>query len=136
MSHIGLPRLGNLVNVYTSSNNRNDAVHMLLPDHDFFPLCSSVKSPIFPIKNPLKNEPCANIRNCFWLGVVIELISSNWKVIASCADSYITDICFSCKRVINEWTHTRHNCESSRTHQYTRRLQVNKQKKLSHASRL
>ena len=37
---------------------------------------------------------------------MIELISSNWKVIASCADSYITDIFCSCKRVINEWTHT------------------------------
>ena len=23
---------------------------------------------------------------------------------------------FSCKRVINEWTHTRHNCELSHTH--------------------
>ena len=55
---------------------------------------------IFP-KNHLKNVPCANIRNCFWLGVVIELISSNWKVIATCVDSYIKDIFFSCKRVIN-----------------------------------
>ena len=80
---------------------------------------------IFPKKH-LKNVPCANIRNCFWLGVVIELISSNWKEIATCADSYITDIFFSCKRVINEWTHTRRNCESSRTHQYTRRQEVNK----------
>ena len=55
---------------------------------------------IFP-KNYLKNVPCVNIRNWFWLGVVIELISSNWKVNATCADSYITDIFFSCKRVIN-----------------------------------
>ena len=60
---------------------------------------------IFP-KNHLKNVPCVNIRNCFSLGVVIELISSNCKVIASCADSYITDIFCSCKRVINAWTHT------------------------------
>ena len=28
-----------------------------------------------------------------WLGVVIELISSNWKVIATCADLYITTFC-------------------------------------------
>ena len=33
-------------------------------------------------KKTLKNVPCANIRNCVWLGVVIEL-----------------------KRVINELTH-------------------------------
>ena len=70
----------------------------------------------FP-KNHLKNVHYANIRNCLWLGVVIELISSNRKVIATWADSYITDIFFSCKRVINEWTHTRCNCESSHTHQ-------------------
>ena len=56
---------------------------------------------IFP-KKPLKNVPCVNIRNCFWLGVVIELISSKWKVIAPCADS---NIFFSYNRVINEWTH-------------------------------
>ena len=69
---------------------------------------------------------CVNIRNCFWLCVVKELISSKWKVIASCADSYTTDIFFSCKRVINEWTHTIHNCKLSRTHQYTRRQEINK----------
>ena len=57
---------------------------------------------------------------------MIELISSNWKVIATYADSYITDKFFCCKRVIDEWTHTRHNCESSRTHQYTLRQEVNK----------
>ena len=51
-------------------------------------------------KNPLKNVSCGNIQNCFWLGVVIELLSSKWKVVASCADSYITDIFFSCKRLI------------------------------------
>ena len=38
-----------------------------------------------------------------WLGVVIELISSNWKVIATCADWYITDIFFSFKCVINDF---------------------------------
>ena len=54
-----------------------------------------------------------------WLGVVIELISSNWKVVATCADSYITDIFFSCRCVVNELTHTRHYCQSSCTHQYT-----------------
>ena len=37
-----------------------------------------------------------------WLDVVIELISSNWKVIATRADFYVTDIFFSCKRVIKE----------------------------------
>ena len=37
-----------------------------------------------------------------WLGVVIELISSNWKVIATCADAYVIDIFFSCMCVINE----------------------------------
>ena len=42
---------------------------------DFFPLCSSVKSPIFSQKT-LKNVPFANIQNCLWLGIVIELISS------------------------------------------------------------
>ena len=82
---------------------------------------------IFP-KNPLKNVPCVNIRNSFWLDIVIELILSNWKVIATCADSYITDIFYSCKCVINEWTHTRQNCESSCTHQYTCRQEVNKKK--------
>ena len=46
---------------------------------------------IFP-KKLFENIPCVNILNCFWFGVVIELISSNWKVIATCADLYITDI--------------------------------------------
>ena len=58
-----------------------------------------------------------------WLGVVIELISSNWKVIVTCADWYIAD-----KGVINELTRTRHNCQSSRTHRYTRRQEVNKKR--------
>ena len=87
-------------------------------------------------KKTWKNVPCANIRNCFQLGVAIELISSNWKVIATCADSYIKDIFFSCKRVINEWTHTRHNCELSRTHQYTRRQEVNKKKNHIYSSNI
>ena len=34
-----------------------------------------------------------------WLGVVIEIISSNCKVIATCADSYITDIFFTFKQL-------------------------------------
>ena len=63
-----------------------------------------------------------------WLGVVIELISSNWKEIATCADWYITDIFFSCKCVINELTRTRHNCQSSCTYRYTHRQEVNKKK--------
>ena len=60
---------------------------------DFFPLCISAKSPIFLIKKKTF-EKCTlcEYSNCFWLGVVIELLSSNWKVIASCADSYITEI--------------------------------------------
>ena len=65
-----------------------------------FSLCSSVKSPIFSLKKTLKNIPCANIQKLFLVGCVIELISSNWKRIASCADSYITDIFFGCKHVI------------------------------------
>ena len=83
---------------------------------DFFIMQVGKIADIFP-KNPLKNVPCANIQNCFWWDVVIELISSNWKVIATCADSYIMDIFFICKDVINEWTHTRHNCESSYANQ-------------------
>ena len=68
---------------------------------DFFIMQPRKIADIFP-KNPLKNVPCGNIQNCFWLGVVIELISGSWKVIASCADLNITDIFFSCKRVNNE----------------------------------
>ena len=63
-----------------------------------------------------------------WLGVVIELISSNWKVIETCTDWCIADIFFSCKCVINELTCTRHNCQSSRMHRYTRQQEVNKKK--------
>ena len=42
----GLPCLGNLVNVYKSSNNRNDPVYTELPDL-IVSLCSLVKSLIF-----------------------------------------------------------------------------------------
>ena len=64
MLSVGLPRLRNLVNVYTSSSNRNGSVYMELPDL-IFSLCRSVKSPIFFLKKTLlKNERCANIRNC------------------------------------------------------------------------
>ena len=79
---------------------------------------------IFP-KNHLKNVPCANIRSCFWLGVVIEFISSNWKVISTCALLHYGHF-LQLQGVINEWTHTRRNCKSSRMHQYTRRQEVNK----------
>ena len=95
---MGLPRLRNLVNVYMSSNNPNDSVYMELPDLIFFSLCRSVKLLIFFL------EKLVRIFEIVWLGVVIELISSNWKVIATCADRYITDIFFSCKCVISELT--------------------------------
>ena len=36
MAYLGLPRLQNLVNVYMSSNNRNDSVYTELPDLIFF----------------------------------------------------------------------------------------------------
>ena len=85
---------------------------------------------IFPKKNSLKNVPCVNIRNCL---VVLELISSNWKEISTCADLYNTEIFFNGKRVINELTGTRHNCQSSRMHQYTHRQEINKKRVLSHA---
>ena len=45
---------------------------------------------IFP-KKTLKMY-LVQIFKIIWLGVVIELISSKCKVIASCADSFITDI--------------------------------------------
>ena len=47
---LGLPRLRNLVNVYTSSSNRSDRIYTSLPDCFFFSLCNSVKSPIFSLK--------------------------------------------------------------------------------------
>ena len=79
-----------------------------------------------------KLVPCANIGNCLVGGVVIELISSNWKVVATCADWYITDTFFSCKFVVNELKRIRHNCQSSGTYRYTRRQEVNKKRVLSH----
>ena len=85
---VGLPRLRNLVNVYTSSNNRNDSIYTELPDLNFS-LCRSEKSPIFFLENV---QSLVRMFEIIWLGVVIEHISSNWKVIATCADWYITDI--------------------------------------------
>ena len=93
----------NLVNIYMSSSNRNDSVYTELPDLIFLS-CRSVKSQIFFLKNSLKN---VQMFETVWLDVVIELISSYWKVIAIWADSYITDIFFSCKCVIYKLTHTR-----------------------------
>ena len=124
-SSVGLPRLQNLVNVYTSSTNRNDPVYTELPDLIFFIMLIGKIADIFPKKTPWKMY-LAWIFKIVWLVVVIELISSYWRVIATCANSYITYIFFSCKCVINELTHTRHNCQSSRTHQYTRRQEVSK----------
>ena len=122
---IGLPRLRNLVNVYTSSTNRNDPVYRELQDLIFFTMQIGKIADIFHKKNPWKMY-LVQIFEISWLRVVIELISSHWNVIATCADSQITDIFFSCKCVINELTRTRHNCQSSRTHQYTRRQEFNK----------
>ena len=99
LMQVGLPRLRNFANVYTSASNRNDSICTYLQDWIFFVMQIDKIANIFP-KNHLKNVTCANIQNCFWLGDVIDFISSNWKVIAICADSYITDIFFSCKRVI------------------------------------
>ena len=65
---VGLPRLRNLVNVYTSLITETmPFTHYF--QIDFFPLCSSVKSPIFLTKKtPLKNVPCAIIRKLFLVG--------------------------------------------------------------------
>ena len=81
---------------------------------DFFIMQIGKIADVFP-KKTLNNVPCA-----------IELISSNWKVIPTCADSYITDIFFTCKCVINELTGIWYNCQSSHMHQYTRQQEVNK----------
>ena len=59
-SLVGLPRLRNLVNVYTSSSKRNNSIYTKLPDR-FFSLCRSVNSQIFFLKKKLS----ANTRN--WL---------------------------------------------------------------------
>ena len=56
-------------------------------------LCRSVKSLILFLEKRLPN---VNTFEIVWLSVVIGLISSNWKVIATCADWYITVIFFKC----------------------------------------
>ena len=83
---IGLPRLRNLVNVYTSSTNRNDPVYTELPDLIFFIMQIGKIADIFPKKIPCKMH-LVRIFEISWLSVVIELISSHCKVIATCADS-------------------------------------------------
>ena len=65
---------------------------------------------VFP-KNTFEKCTLCEDSKLVWLYVVIELISSDWKVIATCADMYIADIFFGYKRVINELTRTRHNCK-------------------------
>ena len=47
MSTLGLPGLRNLVNVYTSSTNRNDPVYKVLQDFIFFILQISKIADIF-----------------------------------------------------------------------------------------
>ena len=59
MTPVGLPRLQNLVNVYTSSNYGNDSVYTELPDLFFFTMQIGKIAHIFP----KKLLPCANIRN-------------------------------------------------------------------------
>ena len=49
---LGLPRLRNLVNVYTSSTNRNDPVYTELPDLIFFIMQIVKIADIFLKKNP------------------------------------------------------------------------------------
>ena len=49
-SELGLPRLRNLVSVYTSSSNRNDSVYTELPDMIFFIMQISKIADIFPKK--------------------------------------------------------------------------------------
>ena len=83
---LGLPRLRNLVNVYTSSTNRNNPVYTKLPDMIIFMMQIGKIADIFPKKTPWKMY-LARIFEISWLGVVIELISSYWKVIATCAYS-------------------------------------------------
>ena len=61
---LGLPRLRNLVNVYTSSSNRNAYVYTELPDLILFIMQIGKIADIFPKKTLLKNLPCQNIRNC------------------------------------------------------------------------
>ena len=54
----------------------------------FFLIRQISKITLFFLKNSLKNVLSAKFE-ILWLGAVIELISSFWKVIAACADSYI-----------------------------------------------
>ena len=49
-SSVGLPRLRNLVNVYTSSTNRNDPVYTEHPDLIFFIMQIGKIADIFPKK--------------------------------------------------------------------------------------
>ena len=58
---LGLPRLRNLVNVYTSSTNQNNPVYTELLDLIIFMMQIGKIANIFPKKNSLKNVPCANI---------------------------------------------------------------------------
>ena len=48
VTKLGLPRLQNLVNVYTSSSNRNDSVYTELPDLIFFIMQIGKIANIFP----------------------------------------------------------------------------------------
>ena len=88
---VRLPCLRNSVNVYMSSNNRNDSAYTEVPVLCFFIMQIGKIADIFPKKKTSENVPCANIRNCLIgccaRGVVIEPISSYWKVIATCAGS-------------------------------------------------
>ena len=52
MLWVGLPRLRNLVNVYTSSINRNDTVYTELPDLIFSIMQIGKIADIFPKKTP------------------------------------------------------------------------------------
>ena len=56
---------------------------------DFFIMQFAENGRYFSLKNV---KILVRIFEIIWFGVVIELISSNWKGIATCADWYITDI--------------------------------------------
>ena len=115
-SLVGLPHLQTLVNINRSYSNQNNSVYTKLPDR-FLSLCRSVKSQIFFLKFFFSKMYLVQIFEIDWLGVVM---------IATWADSIITDIFFSCKCVINELTCTRHTCQSSHMHQYTPCQEVKK----------
>ena len=51
---VGLPCLQNLVNVYMSSNNRNDSAYTEVPDLCFFIMQIGKIADIFPKKTSLK----------------------------------------------------------------------------------